>query len=294
MGEYREADRRLLEQPADPDQQPNQEVDVAPLNSTKQPPAFQLYASDFLGSSKVGRMSLSEIGMYTLLLCHSWNGPGLPTNVSEIGKLARMPPRRFEKVWRTGVLSECFVERNGRMVNLRQERIRRELLTFKQKQSENGKKGGRPRKPEKATLSSGLTQTEPKPKAKKSSPSPSPISTDVSKEQKHPVRDFLTLYETEFFALTGNKPVIANGRDAAIAKRAIKDLGEDKARALLKAFFASSDEFIQRSGYGLNMFAGQINKLLADERPRHPVSTEGKGRTGAPPKGKYDGIEEQD
>lgn len=107
----------------------------------------------------------------------------------------------------------------------------------------------------------------------------------------HPVKEFLTLYERCFFDLTGERPVFANGRDAKIAKTALDKLGADKAHGLLRAFFASDDAFIAKSGYGLNIFAGQINKLLADMHPRAMPVAAG-GRTGAPPKGKYDGIEE--
>lgn len=119
----------------------------------------------------------------------------------------------------------------------------------------------------------------------------------VSKEQKplapHPIKAFLTLYEELFFGLTGERPVFSNGRDAKIAKRTIDQLGEDKAHAILRAFFASQDKFIQDAGFGLNVFAGQINKLLADQRPRAVAQFVG-GRTGAPHVGKYDGLEERD
>lgn len=276
-----------------PNQQPVEEVDVAAAQFIA-PPAFQFYASDFLGSTKVGRMSLTEIGVFTLLLCHAWNANGLPTSIPEVARLGRMDPRRFKRMW-DGVLSECWVERKGRLFNPRQEQIRKDLIAYRLKQKANGQLGGRPRKPE---------QTQPKPNGKpKAKPNiTSPISslpsTDVSKEQKHPaphpVKAFLTHYDELFFALIGEHPVISKGRDAGIAKRTISDVGEPRARMLLAAFFESSDPFIRNSGYGLNVFAGQLNKLIAGPRPLAATGTEGRGRTGAPPRGKYDGIEEQD
>src|SRR3990167_90486 len=138
------------------------EVDVAGAQFIA-PPAFQFYASDFLGSTKVARMSNTEIGIFVLLLCHSWNANGLSTSIPEIARMARTPLSRFEKLW-TGVLSECWVERRGRFVNLRQEEVRKDLITYRLKQKANGKLGGRPRNPE---------QTQTKPNGK---PRPNPTT----------------------------------------------------------------------------------------------------------------------
>jgi len=96
---------------------------------------------------------------------------------------------------------------------------------------------------------------------------------NVPKEQEHspaphPVKELLAFYEQQFEALVGEKPAFTEGRDAAIAKRTLNQFGPDKARALLQAFFASDDPFIRRSGYGLNIFAGQLNKLITDLRSR--------------------------
>lgn len=86
--------------------------------------------------------------------------------------------------------------------------------------------------------------------------------------QPHPVKEFLALHEAQFVALSGDKPAKYGGREAKIAKGAIDQYGLEKAKSLLIAFFASRDPFIVNSGYGLNVFAGQINKLLAERGPR--------------------------
>jgi uncharacterized protein YdaU (DUF1376 family) len=176
------------------------------------PPAFQLYASDFLGSSKVGRMSLTEIGIFTLLLCHSWNANGLPLALPEIARMARVQPRRFERLWK-GVLSECWIVRRGRYVNPRQEEIRSALIAYRAKQRDNGVKGGRPRNPDETQKKpNGKPNTKPRTKPNETSPISDLPNKDVSKEQKHPVahpiKEFLTLYETLFERLCGSHPAV--------------------------------------------------------------------------------------
>lgn len=110
--------------------------------------------------------------------------------------------------------------------------------------------------------------------------------------QPHPVKEFLALHEAQFVALSGEKPAKYTGRDARIAKTTIEQFGAEKAATLLKAFFASADPFIVRSGYGLNVFAGQLNKLLADGgKPRAAGPAKG-GTTGAAAPGKYDHVVE--
>jgi uncharacterized protein YdaU (DUF1376 family) len=91
--------------------------------------AFQFYPRDFLTSSKVVRMSPTEVGIYFTLLCYSWLDEGLPVAPEELAKLTRIPLKRFQKLW-GGVLSECFVVRSGRLVNPRMERQRKELRAY--------------------------------------------------------------------------------------------------------------------------------------------------------------------
>lgn len=124
--------------------------DMAPTKRTTSP-AFQFYAKDFLSSSKVQRMSLTEIGAYIILLAHNWLSGGIPSDPSEIAKLVKVPPTRFRKMW-AGPLSECFAKRGAHLANPRLEDERRKQIAFRERQSENGKRGGRP-----------ITQALPKP-----------------------------------------------------------------------------------------------------------------------------------
>lgn len=80
---------------------------------------------------------------------------------------------------------------------------------------------------------------------------------------KHPIRDFLGLHEQLFEARFKRKPSKYTGKEAQIAKRVIERYSED-ATKLLQQFMASSDEFIERAGFGLNIFESQINKLIGE------------------------------
>lgn len=112
--------------------------------ATDKSPAFQFYPTDFLSSSKVARMSLTEIGIYTVLLCHAWLDDGLPVSLPAMAKLVRLPAGRFAKLW-SGVLSECFREEGGRFVNIRLERERDKQASRRSSSALNGALGGRPK-----------------------------------------------------------------------------------------------------------------------------------------------------
>ncbi len=92
----------------------------------------------------------------------------------------------------------------------------------------------------------------------------------VSTLPSSPVTRFLVLYEELFEKAHGTKPVIVRTRDPSIAKQLITKLGEEHARELLRLFFKSDDPWIQDVGHGLNIFAGQANKLLSSRRMKKP------------------------
>lgn len=100
-------------------------------------------------------MSLTEIGVYTMLLCHAWLDNGLPTDVAQIARLVKLPVPRFTKMW-NGALSECFVEHDGRLVNVRLEEERDKQANYRSRQAGNGALGGRPKK------NPWVSETEPK------------------------------------------------------------------------------------------------------------------------------------
>ena len=112
---------------------------VAAHKNTKSP-AFQFYASDFIGSSKVQRMPLAERGAYITLLAFAWLDHGLPTDMGELGRMVGLTKSAFTKMWGSQ-LHKCFVERSGKFVNLRQEDIRKAQAEYRKRQRENAAKG---------------------------------------------------------------------------------------------------------------------------------------------------------
>lgn len=98
-------------------------------------PAFQFYPKDFLSSSKVGRMSMTERGVYITLLSHCWLDNGLPDDVSQIAKLAGMKQPQFVRMW-AGPLHECFYAKSGRLHNDRLDRERKKQVEFRRRQTD--------------------------------------------------------------------------------------------------------------------------------------------------------------
>jgi len=102
-------------------------------------PAFPFYAQDFL----VGTLHLScqETGAFIKLLAYQWVNLGIPKN-----RLGSILGSGWDSVWLC--ISDKFIEKDGVLFNecLEMERVKR--AQYKEKQAENGKKGGRPRKEE--------------------------------------------------------------------------------------------------------------------------------------------------
>lgn len=117
-----------------------------PTSKRTTSPAFQFYPEAWLSSSKVRRMSYTERGMYADLLAYCWLDNGLPTDIKLIASMLGVPLRRFQKIWSNGALRECFSERAGRLHNARLDRERNKQAEFRRRQSDNGARGGRPRK----------------------------------------------------------------------------------------------------------------------------------------------------
>lgn len=125
------------------------------------PPAFQFYVDDFLGGTM--HFSNDEVGLYIRLLCVQWSVGSLPDDDAELASYGKggTPIQR--------VKAKFFKGQDGRLRNLRLELERQKQEAFRQSRVDNGKRGGRPRKPS-AKLSVLKT------KAKISSPSPISVS----------------------------------------------------------------------------------------------------------------------
>lgn len=129
----------------------------------KTSPYVAFYPSDFL----VGTMCMSaeEVGAYMRLLCFQWQQGGIPKEEDKLARISGLPARKL-----TLVLTKFDLHEDGLLKNQRMERERVKVESFRDRQSENGKKGGRPRKPkdsptdptENPRVPSGFSQTETK------------------------------------------------------------------------------------------------------------------------------------
>lgn len=146
---------------------------MAPTDSTPgKAPAFQFYPNDFLSDQNVICMSLQERGAYITLLCLCWQNP-LPSDVSRIARLCGVPLSMMRKLW--PALSVCFRAHPSDpdlLIHPRLERERQKQADYKRRQSDNGHKGGRPKK---GLGFSGLSQTEPTDK-------PAPVISETQTE----------------------------------------------------------------------------------------------------------------
>lgn len=108
--------------------------------TSKRTPAFQFYPNDFLGSSKVQRMSLTERGAYITLLAHCWLDGGLSTDLKTLAAILHVKPIQFDRMW-SGALHECFYEKNGKLQNARLDKERKKQADFSKRQSDRANAG---------------------------------------------------------------------------------------------------------------------------------------------------------
>jgi uncharacterized protein YdaU (DUF1376 family) len=111
------------------------------------PPAFLLYATDWLASTMT--MSLEAQGAYIRLLCWQWDKGGLPADVRQLRQFCRNSfPENVTKwrhdsaywahIWRQ--LSAKFpVDSDGLRRNHKLEKVRVEMAAFKARRSNGGK-----------------------------------------------------------------------------------------------------------------------------------------------------------
>lgn len=108
---------------------------MAPSKSSKSP-AFQFYPRDFLSSSKVERMSMTERGIYITLLSRCWLDGGLPTDLRELSKFARMKPTQFERLWTNGPLAQCFYQKGDQLQHERLDKERKIQAEYRKRQKD--------------------------------------------------------------------------------------------------------------------------------------------------------------
>lgn len=103
------------------------------MSKTK-PPAFQFYASDFLGAMSVQVMELDERGAYITLLAQAWLENGLPDDRATLAKLLGLKANSAKFARIAEAVLPQFELVDGRLKNPRQERIRAEQGAYRDQQ----------------------------------------------------------------------------------------------------------------------------------------------------------------
>lgn len=222
-------------------------------------PAFQFYPKDFLHDGNVVVMNLAERGAYVTLLCYCWTEGSLPADLNRLARFCGVNTAAFKKLW--PALQPCF-RVDGvtslRLIHPRLERERQKQAEFKRRQSDNGRKGGRPHKPNESqnnpSLSTGLTQTEP---TKSSSFSSSSLSSDFSQERARPK------------AVTGGGAGVgSNPRDHLYCRgngtRCSRICISEKQHAILRAKFGGDE---RTSDDALDAFYAEVRSKLDPNQP---------------------------
>lgn len=150
-------------------------------------PAFQFYPSDFIMGTSF--MTAEEVGGYMRLLCYQWTNGFIPNKPSLIKQLTGV----FNEESIEEILKKFVVNDAGNLINIRLESTRSNYEQFLSKQSDNGKKGGRPPKEKNPNETQNNPNDNPKPNPndnpkESSSPSPSPSFSSLnSKGDNAPV-----------------------------------------------------------------------------------------------------------
>ena len=82
-------------------------------------PYFKWYPADCDTDERVRSMDDREFGFYMRCLNHSWKNDGLPGNLPDLARAMTRTPAYVERMWKR--VGACFVLREGRLVNQRQE-----------------------------------------------------------------------------------------------------------------------------------------------------------------------------
>lgn len=84
-------------------------------------------------------MSAEEVGAYIRLLCYQWEQGAIPEDPASLKRISGINPKKLGKIL------EKFQKTDHGLKNFRMEEVRSSKEKFLKIQSENGKKGGRPR-----------------------------------------------------------------------------------------------------------------------------------------------------
>lgn len=105
-------------------------------------PAYRWYPRDFLADALA--LDDGEELLYRRLLDHQWLHGDVPKAFTQMAKVARMTTARVKQYWPGIAHHFPITGPEGGWQNRRLERERSKQKAFRDKQAENGAKGGRP------------------------------------------------------------------------------------------------------------------------------------------------------
>lgn len=98
------------------------------------------YPRDYYCATRL--LTLAQRGAYADLLFWSWDNGPLPADAEGLRSILGCREVEFDQVW--PAISDKFVESPdgcGKLVNLRLEEVRSKYVSYRQRQSEGGRKG---------------------------------------------------------------------------------------------------------------------------------------------------------
>ena len=207
-------------------------------NKMNKAPAFQFYAGDFLSDIDVQIMTMAQRGIYITLLAHEWIEGSLPTDTRHLNILCGKHPN-FNSDW--NVVKNCFYEDGGRLYNKRLEAERNNLISYRERMSNNGKKGANARWNGKAMAK----------------PSNKEVENKVNKSKAVKEKVYEDEFESDFWAIYPRRDNKKRAKDKYVK---LRNGGVDKSNIIngLKAYIkqwkqaGTESEFIPMASTWLN------------------------------------------
>lgn len=144
-------------------------------------PAFQFYATDWLGSQRVAMLTLEEEGAYIRLVAYCWQHGSVP---SDPDRAARLIGKGASTTLATTVLTMFQPsQEHGRLVHDRLETQRAEQEAWRAKSAAGGRKSAEIRK---GGYQGASTVVEPPYQPNSNTPTPSPTPLAIEREPHFP------------------------------------------------------------------------------------------------------------
>lgn len=104
-------------------------------------PSYPWYPRDYEFDEDVKLMTYEQEGIYRRLLDHQWFHQGIPADPKQVAILVpKVSQRAFLRLW-PGIARKFEPSPDGRLINPKLERVRKEWRAFKDRKAAAGKAG---------------------------------------------------------------------------------------------------------------------------------------------------------